>query len=40
VQNYAFVGEANVEDIAFKTDGTKMFMLGAQSDAVHQYSLS
>jgi len=40
VQNYAFTSEANVEDVAFKADGTKMFMLGAQSDAVNQFSLS
>jgi len=40
VQNYAFTSEANVEDVAFKTDGTMMFMLGAQSDAVHQFSLT
>jgi DNA-binding beta-propeller fold protein YncE len=27
-------------DIAFNTDGTKMYMIGISSDSVHQYSLS
>ena len=32
--------ETNVTGVAFKTDGTKMYVAGEGSDAVYQYSLS
>ena len=32
--------DANPIDIVFNTDGTKMYMVGYQTDKVHQYSLS
>ena len=32
--------ESNPEDIYFKPDGTKMYLVGTTSDKVHQYSLS
>jgi sugar lactone lactonase YvrE len=28
------------EDVAFKDDGTKMYVIGGQSDSIHQYDLS
>jgi hypothetical protein len=30
--------EVSLRDIAFNTDGTKMYILGSNSDSVHQYS--
>lgn len=32
--------DANVRDVKFKPDGTKMYMLGASTDAVYEYTLS
>jgi sugar lactone lactonase YvrE len=32
--------EANGQDIAFSTDGTKMYVIGTTSDAIYQYTLS
>jgi len=32
--------ESSADAIAFNSDGTKMFVFGSQTDAVHQYSLS
>ena len=32
--------DVNPREVAFNTDGTKMYMVGGTSDSVHQYSLS
>jgi len=32
--------DTSARSVRFKSDGTKMYMLGADSDSVHQYSLS
>ena len=32
--------EAYAQSLVFNSDGTKMFIVGASSDAVHQYSTS
>jgi sugar lactone lactonase YvrE len=32
--------DTNVHDIAFKDDGTKLYVVGSQNDKVYQYSLS
>ena len=32
--------EGSAKDVAFKPDGTKMYMVGSRSDSVHQYTLS
>ena len=32
--------DANLSDVIFNDDGTKMWMVGTSSDSVHQYSLS
>ena len=35
-----FDGESNADGVAFKPDGTKMYITGATTDKVHQYALS
>lgn len=32
--------DSSLEDVAFKTDGTKMYAIGRSTDSVYQYSLS
>jgi len=40
-KTFSFSGQdVNCGDIHFKPDGTKMYMIGASSDTVYQYSLS
>ncbi len=40
-KSFSFSGqETGAQDIAFKTDGTKMFITGTSSDAVNEYALS
>ena len=41
VQNFSVVSQdANIQDVFFNPDGTKMFVIGLQNDSVYQYSLS
>jgi len=41
VQNFSVSAQdANIQDVFLNPDGTKMFVVGVQSDSVHQYSLS
>jgi sugar lactone lactonase YvrE len=41
VQNFSVATQdVNPQGLFFKTDGTKMYMIGSSSDAIHEYDLS